>query len=76
MDPYKTTLQKVTDMFESCGCHTKITTPSPHQVTLIIEGPTAFCPPSILEEHLAEAREAMRLSHPETTFHIDIQETT
>ena len=76
MNPYTTTLKEVTDMFESCGCRTEVTAPSSQEALLTVEGPTSFCPSSILEEHLEKAKELMRSAHPEVTFRIEIKETT
>ena len=74
MDQYQSTLKNVTDMFESCGCQTSVTTSAPSQVLLTITGPISMCPKSIFEEHVAEAKDLMRSSHPEVSFEVGIEE--
>ena len=74
MDQYQASLKDVTDMFESCGCHTEVTTPSSSQVRLTIKGPISMCPKSIFEEHVERAKELMQSSHPEVSFNVDVEE--
>lgn len=74
MNQYQSTLKGVTDMFESCGCHTYITTPTPSQVLLTIKGPISMCPKSIFDQHIEEAKDLMRSSHPEVSFEVGIEE--
>ena len=62
-------------MFESCGCHTEVTTPSPSQVRLIVKGPVSMCPKSIFEEHVEKAKELMQSSCPEVSFDVVVEDT-
>jgi hypothetical protein len=74
MDQYQSTLKGVTDMFESCGCHADVTTPTPSQVLLTVKGPISMCPKSIFDQHIEEAKDLMQSSHPEVSFEVGIEE--
>lgn len=74
MNQFELTLKEVTDMFESCGCHTEVTTPSSSQVALTVRGPVSMCPVSIFEERVERAKELMQISHPDMTFSLEVEE--
>lgn len=74
MNNYEQTLKEVTDMFESCGCQTRVATPANQEVVLTIQGPTAMCPSAIFEEHVEKANELMQNAHPDVAFKVDIKE--
>lgn len=75
MNPFEASLKDVTDVFESCGCTVNVKEVDATRVALCIHGPTAMCPPSIFEEHVEKAKEAMRLFHPTMEFHVEVEET-
>ena len=75
MDQYQLTLKEATDVFESCGCHIDVSTPSSSEVVLTIQGPVRICPSAIFEEHVEKAKELMQSSYPDVSFHIEVVET-
>lgn len=75
MNSFQSTLKEVTDMFESCGCQTEVTTSTPSEVLLTINGPVSMCPASIFDEHVERAKELMQSAHPDVAFNVDIQES-
>ncbi len=75
MNQYQLTLKEVTDVFESCGCITNVSTLSSSQVILTIQGPVCICPSSIFDEHVEKAKELMQIAYPNVSFHVEVEET-